>query len=98
MANSTSAAIISPDGKLYTCQAHSDALCYGDIWNGVTKQELYETWTHNGEPLPQCKKCVLLPQCTAFHFCPSGMENCYIKRRAVLERQIKKSYQALSEQ
>lgn len=96
MANSTSSAIISPDGKLYTCQCHSEALCYGDIWNSVINQALYETWTHNGEPLQQCKKCALLPQCTAFHFCPSGMENCYVKRSAVLERQIKKSYQDLT--
>lgn len=95
MSNNTDWAIIAPDGRLFTCQAHCDELCYGDIWQGVTNRELYEAWTHNTEPLPQCKKCPMLPQCTAFHLCPTGNEGCFAKRSDLFKRQMLNSYQAL---
>ena len=95
MANSLTAAIISPDGKLYNCQNDNEDLCYGDVWNGITKPELYEKWTHNGEPMEKCKTCPLLPECTAFHLCPTGTKNCKIERFNSFDRKLKASYQAL---
>ena len=95
MANDTVSAIISPDGKLYTCQSHSDAMCYGDIRSGITKPELYEKWTHNREPVEKCRTCPLLPQCTAFQLCPTGSKDCKSKRFASFDRKLQRTYLAL---
>ncbi len=95
MANNRTTAIISPDGKLFTCQSHDDAMSYGDVWNGITKPELYEKWTHNGEPMEKCKTCPLLPECTAFHLCPTGTKNCKSERFNSFDRKLKISYEML---
>lgn len=98
MANSTNWSVIAPDGRLFVCQAHCGELCYGDIRGGITNPELYEAWTHNAEPKPGCKKCPLLPQCTAFHLCPSSSsESCFIKRSDIFRRQVVNSYHSLRE-
>lgn len=89
MANDTKWSVISPDGKLYTCQSGCEELCYGDIWQGVTKPELYEAWMHSTQVQEKCKSCVLLPECTAFHLCPSNQQNCYKKRSAAMNRKIR---------
>lgn len=94
-ANARVAAIISPEGNLSLCQNYSSEMYYGDIWQGVTKPELYEKWTHNAEPVEKCKTCPLLPECTAFQLCPTGTKNCKSERFNTFNKRLKATYNAL---
>lgn len=98
MANNSASAVVAPDGKLYVCQYFSDEFSYGDIWQGVTNQALYNKWIYCTEPMEKCRNCFLLPQCTAFHLCPLANDTCRAKQTKALNAQIKKRYQALSKE
>ncbi len=93
MANSPSSVVVDPKGRLFTCQNYDVKMCYGDIWNGITNQEIYDAWKHNGSPAEKCRNCVLLPECTAFNKCPSYHPDCLRQRRDRLERKLKNAYQ-----
>ena len=92
MASNSFSTVISPDGKFYTCQNYSEELCYGDLWNGVTNHALYEKWIHPTTVSVDCQDCPLLPECTPFHFCPSGYNECMKKREDLLKRRIRGTY------
>lgn len=92
MANSPYSVVVDPKGRLFTCQNYDDKMCYGDIWNGVTNQEIYYAWKHNGTPEEKCRNCVLLPECTSFHKCPTVHHNCYAQRKDRLERKLKSAF------
>lgn len=89
MANDTRWSVIAPDGKLYVCQSGNEELCYGDVRQGITKPELYETWMHSTQVQEKCRSCVLLPECTAFHLCPGGQHNCYSRKSAAMNRKLR---------
>lgn len=92
MASNTYSVIVSADGKLYTCENYSDDFEYGDLWNGITNEALYQKWTHPMSINEKCIDCSLLPECTPFHLCPSGYNGCYKKREDQLIRKIRGTF------
>jgi hypothetical protein len=68
---------------------------YIELCNTASEPELYEKWTHNGEPMEKCKTCPLLPECTAFHLCPARTKDCKKERFNIFDRKLKASYGAL---
>lgn len=92
MANSPTCVVVDPRGRLFTCQNYDEKMCYGDIWNGITNREVFDSWKHNGHPQEKCKKCALLPECTAFNKCPTAQYNCFSQRKDRLERKLKNAY------
>lgn len=77
MADNERVAIVSVDGRLYTCESCSESLAYGDIHNGVTNQNLYDSWVRKVQIREKCRDCVFLPECTAFSLCPTKESDCF---------------------
>ncbi len=68
------AAVISPDGSLYTCEGMPENLHYGDVKGGVADEVRYAAITGQGNLPDSCLACAFLPECTDFLLCPNREE------------------------
>lgn len=87
---------INPEGKLFTCQACDDALCYGNVCDGVLDQKLKYEWENCVDVLDKCKKCEFLPLCCAFDKCTTDKPYCYEEKSFNNTNQIERLIQEKS--
>lgn len=88
MANSATAVTILPDGTLTACDAGCETMYYGDIWQGITKPEVYKAWLSTKEIREKCRTCPYLPQCTGFALCPYENANCQAEMADILSHRL----------
>ena len=69
MADSGHHVCISPEGNLTLCEHYSDSEIVGDIWNGITDDELVETWRELDDERDECQKCWRYPKCFRLKKC-----------------------------
>lgn len=63
MAINDSTVTITPEGQLVRCsEQFGDEQFIGDIWNGVTKEELIKSWRVLAD-YETCQNCFLFPHC-----------------------------------
>ena len=88
MADNDSSAIISTDGRLFTCQNCDDNMCYGNIYDDVINQELLDSWRKPKNIRPKCKNCAFLPECTPFDKCPVESESCVLSNNYRIRKKM----------
>ncbi len=76
--------VIGPDGRLYPCESIEAMPSLGNIWDGVTNQELYNELSQVEKTAEKCKGCVFLPDCTPFSKCENFLANCKTVREKYL--------------
>lgn len=89
MASNPRNVTISADGLFYTCQSCDIEMSYGDLFNGVTKPHVLNTWQRDTGFLDKCANCEYLPECCAFDKCPSSYPECHRIKDSMVELQIK---------
>ena len=62
--------VILPDGGLNPCLQCETASTFGNIRDGITRQDIYSKFSATGPIREMCKSCEFLPDCTAFAYCP----------------------------
>ena len=66
-ANDPRKVVISPTGRLSSCECFcTPANQWGDVWNGITNEQVWRFWTFPKSIREQCATCSLLPVCTPF--------------------------------
>ena len=79
--------VITPDGAFNNCEHLPDNHSWGNIFDGITNQALFEKLDKPVQIAEQCRKCPFLPQCTPFfkNGCPCWFEHCYEYQRLKAE-------------
>ena len=82
--------VISPEGKIFSCEHMPENKTWGNIFNGITDQEEYEKYKEVSAIDKECEKCCFLPFCTSFYKkgCPNSHNSCYLARKFDVERQL----------
>ena len=55
---------IDPMGQLQNCEHLNDCRIFGTVWDGITNQELYDTFSSPYEVDEPCHGCTFLPLCS----------------------------------
>jgi len=92
--NIPGARTIMPDGTIYGCEHILDGDERGDIWKGITNQELIKSLS-DIEPAEECRRCVFLPFCTPFKKKGCAIAGKYC--REALEIKVREAMKALAE-
>ncbi len=71
--------VITPDGAFNNCEHLPEHRSWGNIFDGVTDQNLFETLCKPTEIDEQCRKCPFLPFCTPYYKkgCYGWFKYCY---------------------
>lgn len=73
---------IGADGSLYPCQHIDQIKPYGNVWDGITNQELFKEWRKEKHH-PLCITCQFRPLCGSLEHCNAIRSNC--KEYAILK-------------
>lgn len=76
MADSDSAIVITPEGKLTKCEHFSDKEIIGDIYSDNVDKQLVSAWQERQPKLDICKDCPCYISCIRLKKCPSSMQMC----------------------
>lgn len=90
--------VIQPDGSFFDCEHLPAGHSWGNIFDGVTDQELFDRLSAPAEPDAKCRVCPFLPMCTPFykHGCPGWFESCREFQHLSTEYQLDKLARKLS--
>ena len=94
--NSMESILIAPDGSFHNCLYQLETFSWGNIFDGVTDQTLYEKLRAPTAIDDECRHCPFLPECTPFRrrHCPKCSvwcrENKTLFESEKLHRLIKK--------
>ncbi len=77
--NMDSSILISPDGSFHNCNHNMESFSWGNIFDGVTDQALFEKLRAPAVIDDECRHCPFLPECSPFckRHCPSHPVWCY---------------------
>ncbi len=78
MADNMKSLLISPDGGFHNCPEHFETFSWGNIFDGVTDQALFEKLRTPATIDDECRHCPFLPECTPFRrrHCPNCSALC----------------------
>ena len=68
--------VISPDGTIYSCEHWSDKCKIGDIYHGITNEQIKKEFSRVDKTRDKCRDCPFLPDCTSFSSCPVEDMHC----------------------
>lgn len=68
--------VIMPNGELGLCDICTDSYHYGDIYNGVRDQSVIDAFLEKKEPVDNCNKCPLVPNCFRLKACKYFTREC----------------------
>lgn len=100
MANSGNSVVITPTGKLTTCEHHSEDEIIGDLYTNVYNSYTLKEWDERYEVEGLCEDCPLYPSCYMLKKCSSAICSKYkaevtIKKIKLLMRnELKKQLQS----
>lgn len=77
--------VISADGRLYSCGHCAEGTSFGNVFEGITDREVFESYRAHPHTPEKCRGCVYLPQCTTF-------SKCEVKNSSKKCREIRESY------
>lgn len=84
---------VNPDGSFSVCHNVSDCVTYGSIYEGISDEERFEKWMRNTRLTDRCRRCLWLPECTAFDQCPIRKSTCIEEQNDMIARQVRSSYE-----
>jgi radical SAM protein with 4Fe4S-binding SPASM domain len=87
MADSNSAIMILPSGKLGRCEHYIDSFFCGDLENGITNQVNYKLFEELEPYGQQCKKCAFLPDCFSLRKCAKSKICLPVMRDRIFDKQ-----------
>lgn len=82
--------LIEPDGTFNNCDFLPGSHRYGNIFDGVTNEELLTSLKKQAQADEQCRKCPFLPECTPFYKknCPVWFGGCYEYKRMAADHAL----------
>lgn len=88
MADNHRSVVIMPEGNISVCEHHSDDELVGSIYGETYDADILNSWQ---EPLklPECRECVLFPQCTKLKKCST--DPCLDETRKFTEHRIRQA-------
>ena len=95
------AVVIDPDGCFYDCEHLPEGHSWGNIFEGVTDQALFdELRAIPGRLDEKCRNCTYLPQCTPFYKqgCPGWFEACFEYQQLKTEYELRKIAEKIIQQ
>ena len=89
--NLDSSVVIAPDGRFFDCDHMPEGRSWGNIFDGVTDQALFDALRRPREIDPDCAKCPFLPRCTPYrkHDCPTWFDQCHVRERLETEDMLR---------
>ena len=97
MADNDAYSVIQPSGDLGTCEHFGDSCIIGNIYSGITDQEIAASWKETRPPIPECKTCVHYPLCIPLKNCNGISPVCDELERsratAQLQEQMRNTYE-----
>ncbi len=88
MADNHKSVVIMPEGNISVCEHHSDDELVGSIYGDTYDMDMLNSWQEH-LVLPQCRECVLLPQCTRLKKCST--DPCLDETRKYTEHRIRQA-------
>lgn len=90
--------VIDPNGKFFDCEHMPEAHSWGNIFDGVTDEKLFNEISAVKEIDEKCRKCPFLPNCTPFYKngCPCWFETCREYKQLKTEYELEKIANMLS--
>lgn len=82
--------VIGPDGSLYPCEHCPPESRYGDIFNGVTEEDVQTNFRRTDRVREKCRHCTFLPECTSFSSCPWKDAHCREARELIAVNDLKR--------
>ena len=86
--------VICSDGSLNVCDHLPDSMAYGDVFNGITKPDVWEGLNSLVSVPGECRNCNWLPECTPFMKakCPNRVIDCKARMRRFFDEGINRAY------
>ena len=83
--------VIDSLGRLYTCEGMPQTLCYGTVFDGITRPQVWTAASDEMQMDPRCMQCVYLPLCTNFMLCPNRFPDglCRWQQEYQLKKELK---------
>ena len=75
MADNDNSVTILPDGRLGKCEHETERLLVGNIYDGVTDQDMVACWKERVE-VPACRTCTFAPSCNKLRLCEWTQDRC----------------------
>lgn len=84
--------VIHPDGRFFDCEHLPEGHSWGNIFEGVTDQALFDKLLALHPLDDKCRECAYLPQCTTFfrHGCPGWFDTCAEYQALKTEYELRK--------
>ncbi len=80
MADSDSAILIGPTGKIGKCEHYTNEFLIGSIYEEDYDLEMMNKWKETYDVKEKCRTCPLYPQCVRIKMCPEEYENCSMEQ------------------
>lgn len=90
MADSDSAEVILPDGRIGKCEHISESDFIGTIYDPARDSALIRAWKERREPYPECRTCPLFPRCIILKKCAWTEDKCRHSKRILRLTRLKK--------
>lgn len=91
MADSDSAATVTPEGLLGRCEGCIDDGVWGSIYSDEADEEAIRRWKERNSPGEACGACAAYPQCIRLKRCPDKLEHCTPIERANFEGKLRRA-------
>ena len=88
MSDNGKSVVIMPEGSLSVCEHHSDDELIGSIYGGTHDTAVLESWRERLK-IPECRECILLPQCTKLKKCST--DPCCRETRQYTEHRMRQA-------
>lgn len=104
MADSESAEVILPDGRLGKCEHFSETELIGDLYSPRRDEEMCSAWKERCTlaDMPECADCPLYPRCISLKKCDWTKHGCPLSTRIIrtenLKRQLLQEYETWKKQ
>lgn len=85
LADSGSAAIVTPEGLLSRCVVCKDGAIWGSVYSDETNEQTLRQWQERKPPEAACQACLAYPRCVRLKKCPIWPEHCSPIERAYRE-------------
>lgn len=82
--------VISPDGKLFSCEHCTSNSKFGDVISGIIDEKARLEFCRIDRTRDMCRKCPFLPDCTSFATCPVKNTHCKEKMMMQFEYSMKR--------
>ncbi len=84
--------VIDPEGRFFDCEHLPKSRSWGNIFDGVTDQELFDRLCAEPPLDERCRSCTFLPLCTPFYKngCPGWFDRCDSYLRLKTEYELQK--------